>query len=71
VVAPVVLLGLTVATDQSAAEVETLARTLPATTALWLGGAAAASLDLSRAGRPVVVLADLQAFETECRQWRP
>jgi MerR family transcriptional regulator, light-induced transcriptional regulator len=67
--ASVVLYGITVVNDRTLDEVESLARAMPETTTLWLGGAGVASLDLSALERPAVVLRDLSEFEDECRRW--
>ena len=69
--AEIVLLGITVVSDKTAAEVATVAAVMPAGAHLWLGGAGAADLHFSQVKRPVVVLADLQAFEHECHRSRP
>jgi len=69
--AQVVVLGITIVKETTMAEVRAVALALPASTGLWLGGAGVANLDLSQVGRPVVAFTDLQAFEEECRRWRP
>ncbi len=69
--AQAVLLGITVITDETMAEVQTVAGALPLSTRLWLGGAGLAQLDLSQVDRPVVAFADLPAFDEACRDWRP
>lgn len=69
--AEIVLLGITVVSDKTPAEVATVAAAMPAGARLWLGGAGAAELNLSLVKRPVIMLADLQAFEHECQRSRP
>jgi methanogenic corrinoid protein MtbC1 len=60
-----VVLGLTAAGDRPAVldEVRALARALPATVELWVGGVEVSRRGARRGGAPAVMLADFDAFE--------
>lgn len=68
--APVVLLGITVASAHAREQIRSVAEAMPASARLWLGGADVASLDLSDVARPTVVFSDLVGFEDACQRWR-
>jgi methanogenic corrinoid protein MtbC1 len=67
--AKVILLGVTVISEDTAGEIRALAEAMPAAGELWIGGAGSAELDLSNLGRKTVIVKDLPAFEDECRRW--
>lgn len=68
--APIVLLGISVASAHALEQVRSIAQAMPSTSRLWLGGADVAALDLSLVARPTVVFSDLSAFEDACQRWR-
>jgi len=65
--AQVIVLGITLPSESTAAEVGAVAAAMPETTELWLGGGGA-SIDVSASGRSAVRLDDLPAFELQCRR---
>jgi DNA-binding transcriptional MerR regulator len=65
-----VALGVTFPGLDTFGEIKALAEALPRDVEFWLGGEGAASLDLSGAGRRIVRIADLAAFESECLRWK-
>jgi methanogenic corrinoid protein MtbC1 len=64
----VILLGVTVITENTAEEVRTVASVMPEAGELWVGGASSTDLDLTRLGRKTVWIKDLPALENECRR---
>lgn len=69
VAASAILYGITIEHENTLDEIRGVVDAMPATTELWLGGAAAATLDVTSLSRPVTVLPDLPAFEDACRRW--
>jgi MerR family transcriptional regulator, light-induced transcriptional regulator len=68
--AQVIVLGITLITETTAAEVRAVAAAMPEAGELWVGGASSADLDLTNLGRQSVLIKDLPALENECRRWR-
>ena len=68
--AQVILLGVTVITENTGDEVRAVASAMPEAGELWVGGASCADLDLTHLGRKTVWIKDLPALENECRRWR-
>ena len=68
--AKVVALSITIPSETSQEELNTLAAAMPEGVELWVGGAGSAGLDLTRLGRKTVLLQDLPALENEFRRWR-
>jgi DNA-binding transcriptional MerR regulator len=66
--AQVILLGVTVITENTGDEVRTVASAMPEAGELWVGGASSTDLDLTRLGRKTVWIKDLPALENECRR---
>jgi methanogenic corrinoid protein MtbC1 len=67
--AKAVLLGTTVIADSTVGEIERVAREIPESAELWIGGAGTAHLDLSRVERPAVIVPDLPGLEKLSRRW--
>ncbi len=62
--AQVVVLGVTLPSAATMAEVGAIAAALPKSTQLWIGGAGSAGMDFSSMERQPIVLNDLPSFET-------
>jgi methanogenic corrinoid protein MtbC1 len=68
--AKAVLLGITMLTQATAEEVGEIAKSMPESAELWVGGAGIADINLSNLARTPILLKDLPALENECRRWR-
>lgn len=67
--ARVIVLGIALpAGAAKSSEVRAVAEAMPEGTMLWLGGGGSASVDLAGSKGSVARMADLAAFETECRR---
>jgi MerR family transcriptional regulator, light-induced transcriptional regulator len=67
--ARVTILGITIVTLSTEEEIRSIAAAMPEPCELWIGGAGAAQLDLSKLGRKTILLSDLPALESECHRW--
>jgi methanogenic corrinoid protein MtbC1 len=67
--AQVIVLGITLPSMATQAEVRAIAASMPEATTLWIGGAGSEGLDASGFGRRAMKLKDLPAFEAECQRY--
>jgi methanogenic corrinoid protein MtbC1 len=68
--ARLIVLGITVAHQNTGQEVMAIASAMPEAAEIWLGGADGGTVELSGLGRKSVLLRDLTHFEAECRRWK-
>jgi MerR family transcriptional regulator, light-induced transcriptional regulator len=67
--AQVIVLGITLPSESTAAEISSVAAAMPATTELWLGGGGS-GIDVAVSGPSAVRLDSLPAFELQCRRFQ-
>jgi len=67
--AKVIALSITIQSQTTQVELDTLAALMPEEAELWVGGAARDNLDLSGLGRKTVLIQDFAALENECRRF--